>query len=161
MKAALINLLFILISVACFAETENNIDSLIQAIIEQPKIEIKETVLVGQWSKYEGFQTKHIIFREENVFSYSTTKCTGKQKGPTGKWTVNKSGFDLWVKSKRGQIYLANIESQLCFWTEEEIKEVRTLTADYLRMGELKAVDELVVFITKALKATTYKKTAT
>jgi hypothetical protein len=160
MKAVSINLLFILISVACFAKTESKIDSLIQAIIEQPKIEVEEPDLLGQWSKYEGFDTKHIIFKEENMFSYSTTKCMGERKGPTGKWTVNKSGIELWVKGRKEQIYLANIESQVCLWTEEEIRRVRALTTDFMRMGELKTIDELAVFITKTLKASTYKKTA-
>ncbi len=59
MKIALLSLLFILLCKASFARTEDEVDSLIQTVIKQNAAEIKETELLGQWSKNGGFLTRN------------------------------------------------------------------------------------------------------
>jgi hypothetical protein len=160
MKIATISLLIILISMTCLASTEDKVDSLIVAISGRNKVEIEKTDLIGQWSRNEGFLTKGLTFKSDDRFSSSNLTCLGTQ-ATKGMWIVQKPGeVRLQAGKRTAQVYVAKLNGQIHLWTEEEIKQVRALASDYLKMGELQTVDELTTFITKALIATTYKKIA-
>jgi hypothetical protein len=129
MKIALISLLFILSSITSFVMAEDRIDSLIQLVLKQDVEAVKETDLIGQWTKYEGFSTRLLNFKEGKVFSLSTIKCLGTDKGPEGNWTLDNYGIRLWVKNQPEQIYVTRIESQIYLWTEQELSIIRARIA--------------------------------
>jgi hypothetical protein len=137
MKIATIGLLTILISMTCLASTEDKADSLIQVISSQNRAEIVKTDLLGRWSREEGFLTKDLTLKNDDKFSSSNLTCFGKQT-TKGRWTLQEPGeVRLQAAKRTTQVDVAKLNGQIYLWTEDEIKQVRAVTDDYLKIGEL------------------------
>ncbi|MDO1449080.1 hypothetical protein Q0590_22580 [Rhodocytophaga aerolata] len=134
------------------------IDSLLELMVEENKVSIQLTELLGKWSKMERFSSSNITFAYGNLFSSAEVTCLGKVGKQKGTYTINVSSLGLKTKKQQKEVYLLNIDSQLYLLTENDIQETKQLLIDHLTHETLLKAEDMRLVIKKHLVNSGYRK---